>query len=75
MICRFKLTMFMFFYHISCIFFLFLITWSYDIIIYFIVISAMKFAHTAYIQSKYIQKQVKYYFGKSIYKQSRSFLE
>ena len=34
----------------------------------------MKFTHKVYVQSKYIQNQVVYYFGKSIYRQSRAFL-
>ena len=33
----------------------------------------MEFAHTVYIQSKYLQNQVVYYFGKSIYRQIRVF--
>ena len=38
-------------------------------------ISAITFAHTVYIQLKYIQNQVVYYFGKSVYRQSRPFLD
>ena len=34
----------------------------------------MKFAHTVYIETKYIQNQVVYYFGKLNYMQSRGFL-
>ena len=40
---------------------------------YLTIISAMRSAHTVYIQSKYIQNQVVHYFGKSIYRQSRAF--
>ena len=35
----------------------------------------MKFAHTVYIQSKYMQNKVVYYFGKSIYRQPRAYLD
>lgn len=38
-----------------------------------IIISAMKFAHTGYIQSKDILNQVVYYFGNLIYRRSRVF--
>ena len=56
MICRFKLCMYMCFYQTSCIFSHFLIvSWYYFIVFDFITIPAMKFAHTVYIQSKYIR--------------------
>ena len=55
MICRFKLCMYMCFYETSRIFSHFLIVSWYDFIVFdFITIPAMKFAHTVYIQSKYI---------------------
>ena len=38
--------------------------------LFFIIICAMKFTHTVYIQSKYIQNKVVHYFEKSIYRQS-----
>ena len=76
MTCRFKLNIHMLFYQISHVFSHFLIISRYDFIIFdFIVTSVMKFAHTVCIQSKYIQNQVVYYFGMSIYRQSRAFLE
>ena len=40
-----------------------------------IIISAMKFEHTGYIQSKDILNQVVYYFGNLIYRRSRVFFE
>ena len=49
-------------------------SWYDFIILYLIIISAMKFAHTVYVQSKYTQNQVVYYFAKLIYRQSRAFL-
>ena len=52
-----------------------IISWHDYIIFDFIVGSAMKIAHTVYIQWKYEQKQVVYYSGKSIYRHSRGFLD
>ena len=55
------------FYQISCIFSFFSsISWYGFIIFEFFIISAVKFAPTVHIQSKYIQNQVLYYFEKSI---------
>ena len=63
---------FLIFYFFS--FSIFIYFFIFDLIsLFFIIISAMKFVHIVYIQSKYIQNQVVYYFGKSIYRQSRTF--
>ena len=76
MIYRFKSNMYMFFLSNSSHFLPFLIiSWYHFIIFYFAIISEMWFAHTAYIQSKYTQNLVVYYFGKSIYRRSRAFLD